>query len=123
MEIRHLKRMAVSNLIAFSLCGSVQAGLSAQAWRTGLVLSADLAGHGPGTNMRTGRPSRGDVWWAYCISSDGKSYAAVSRRSPARIGAKARNQVRFVISGTRMIVLDSRGGRHTLALTNRTGCR
>jgi hypothetical protein len=84
------------------LCFPPQA--EAAQWQTGRVLAAKLSGHGPSAAGQSKRASRGDIWWTYCFSADGKTFAAVSRASPAKSGLAVNSTVRFSIARNRMTV-------------------
>ncbi len=84
--------------------------------QSGRVLAAGMSGHGKNPAGKTSRARKGDLWWNYCISSQGQVYSAVSRESPAKSGLTTDARVRFSIDRNQIYVFGPNGRRHTLRI-------
>ncbi len=84
--------------------------------QSGRVLAAGISGHGRNPAGKTSRARKGDLWWNYCISSQGQVYSAVSRESPAKSGLTTDARVRFSIDRNQIYVFGPNGRRHTLRI-------
>ncbi len=83
---------------------------------SGRVLAAGISGHGENPAGKTSRARKGDLWWSYCIFSQGQVYSAVSRESPASTGLTTNAKVRFSVDKNQIYFLGPDGKRHTLRI-------
>lgn len=121
--------LAISAVCIVALVSSNQLSHSREKvqWQTGKIVSANLSGHGENPESSGKRKGgRGDIWWAYCVSSGGKAYSAVSRMSPDKSGLTVDRTVRFSVDRDRIRILNPRGERHTMRIVrqgNESICR
>lgn len=108
MRVGAVRLLSAAILGMLLLCAPLSSEAPARKWQSGRVLAANLSGYGPSTSSRSKHAGKGDLWWTYCISSDGRTYSAVMRGSPARTGLEVNSPIRFSIVKNRMTVLNSR---------------
>lgn len=102
-----------ASLLSFLLAAPLCPEMSAKAWQTGRLVAVEISGQH--SVSKTGR-SRRDIWWTYTLRTKDRTYAAVSRESPTRIGVAVDDQVRFSVETDRIYLLDPRGKEHILRL-------
>jgi hypothetical protein len=77
--------------------GMLFAKAPSRSWRQGHVISSILSGQG---NKRIQKGNtyvdRTDVWWTYCISSEGVIYSVISRQSPEKTGLTNEAAIQFL---------------------------
>jgi len=79
-------------------------------WKNGLVVSADVRGHGLNpANNRRGPQGESDIWWTYRITAGCFSYSVASRRTPSQAGLQPDKPIRFREEKNRVQVLDRDG--------------
>lgn len=107
-----MKFFAAGFFVQFALLlssGIAFSGTASNSWNAGRVVSSSVSGQGTDIREQNKTKIRRDIWWNYCISSEGTVYAAVSRLTPARSGLTNDNSVKFRISRNRMYVLRPSG--------------
>ncbi len=108
------KVISIAILLISLVCIPLPAKVAKRQWRDGLVLAADLSGHGPSPGSSDKRGRTADVWWTYCISTDKITYTAVLRASPSRAGLKVNSTVRLSATKDRIYVVNRRGEQYVL---------
>jgi len=92
-------------------------------WQTGRLIGLELNGQGSSL-PDTAKIKRNDVWWTYGICTAERTYYAVSRVNPGRMGLAMDSPVKFY-TGSNQITLDCRGVRYVLRIIRQnhgTGC-
>jgi hypothetical protein len=109
-------------IAAFLLAGAgmLSAAAGTGSLRTGRVISATVSGHGPAEVANKKKASRTtnrtDIWWNYCVSTEGQSYSVLSRESPAKTGLTKNSLIRFSERKNRIYVVNPRGKRISLRI-------
>lgn len=88
----------------------------ANSWNAGRVVSSSVSGQGSTTDGKNKTTSRRDIWWNYCISSEGTVYSVASRLTPAKSGMTNDNSVKFTVNRSRMYILRPSGKRIELRI-------
>ena len=83
-------------------------------WQEGRLIGLELNGQGSSL-PNTPKIKRNDVWWTYGICTAERTYYAVSRVNPGRIGLAMDSPVKFY-TGSNQITLDSKGVRYVLRI-------
>jgi hypothetical protein len=89
---------------------------AANSWNAGRVVSSSVSGQGPTTGEKNKTQTRWDIWWNYCISSEGMVYSVASRVTPAKSGLTNDNSVKFTVNRSRMYILRPSGKRTELRI-------
>jgi hypothetical protein len=105
-----IRKIACAVGLLFASSAFLIAGTDSSSWKKGLVISADMNGHGP-TQDANEKRDRGqqDIWWNYLITAECFSYSVVSRRSPSEAGLQPNNPVKFSENKNRIYVRDRDG--------------
>lgn len=104
--------LTIAALAQFSLS---QARVAKSRWQKGRLISANISGQGSNSKGRnaSGRP---DIWWEYCIGSDGQVYSAVSRVNPAKAKLSVGDSITFEASRDRVQILTPKGTRLSMRI-------
>ncbi len=90
-------------------------------WQLGRLVTLELNGQGAANSSKA---KNKDIWWTYGICTAGRTYYAVSRVHPNRMGLTVDSPVRFFV-GSNQITVDVKGERFVMRVirqNNGTGC-
>ncbi len=117
MTYRSTSTKFAAGLAVFALWTNLSLSQVKPPMQSGRLIAAQLIGHGknpdPGANLKR---SQGDIWWSYCVASDGKAYDAVSRISPTKSGLTVNRAVQFSVERKSLIILGAKGERLTMRI-------
>lgn len=102
-------------IVALVSSGSI-GGIAANSWNIGQMVSSSVSGQGSNTQEKDKAASRQDIWWNYCIASQGTAYSVASRLTPAKSGLSPDNPIKFRISRNQMQILRPSGKRIELRI-------
>ena len=86
-------------------------------WIVGRLVSAEIAGHGPGVDNKTKTAGiNSDIWWTYRITAGDMTHLAVTRESPSRIGIEFGVPIRFAFDKKSIFIRDSSKFLHSLKI-------
>lgn len=111
--------VTVSLAAAALLAAEAQPRTRKLEWKSGQILSAEIAGHGrPPRKLYDGTPidSRSDIWWIYRIDVAGRVYSASARANPAKARLEAGRSAWFAVSHSRIYVLNDRHKQYVLQI-------
>jgi hypothetical protein len=107
------KRVVSASLLSLLLAAPICLEGSARTWQTGRLVAVEISGQH--SISKSGR-SRRDIWWTYTLRTRDRTYVAVSREDPARIGVSVNNPVRLSVETDRIYLLDPQGKQHILRI-------
>ncbi len=108
-------------LVLVCLCAPGVSSPAAINWQSGRLVTLELDAQGASNSAKA---KKNDVWWTYGICTAERTYYAVSRVHPNRMGLSVESPVRF-FAGSKQITLDVNGTRYVLRIlrqNNGTGC-
>jgi hypothetical protein len=111
-------------VVILILAAPVLFATAAVDWQTGRLTTIEISGTGSGSQTTT-RVKQDDLWWTYGICTGDRTYYAVSRIAPARMGLAIDSTVRFSATSSQITMLDSNGKRYVLRIirqNNSKGC-
>ena len=95
------------------------ANAAAKSWKSARVISTGMHGYGSRSAANSQVLRREDIWWSYCIISEGRTYSVLSREKPARTGLKENTSIKFVERRNELDVLNPAGKLITLKILRR----
>jgi hypothetical protein len=120
-----MKPPKIITVVAFLFAGMAPPRIefAATSWRSGRMISATLSGYGSTSYRSEKLVSKTDIWWNYCIASEGQFYTVVSREKPEKLGLTKDKTVRFSERKDRIYVINPAGKRVTLRIVRKDKTR
>jgi hypothetical protein len=114
-----MKNIAARCILSMAVIVCISSGFSgteANSWNIGQVVSSGVSGQGPNTQDKSKATIRRDIWWNYCVASEGTAYSVASRLTPAKSGLINDHSIKFRISRNQMYILHPTGKRIELRI-------
>ncbi len=108
-------------LILACLCAHGVSSPGAINWQSGRLVTLELNAQGASNGAKARNQ---DVWWTYGICTAERTYYAVSRAHPNRMGLAVGSPVKFFV-GSNQITVEIKGERIVMRVIrqdNGTGC-